>query len=67
MHGLTAEQLDGCMVRIISDSYPNYIGEARDSGEHGWIYVYLDAVDPEDERVFGPMGADDVELYQPGE
>jgi hypothetical protein len=56
--------LDGRMVEITggAEGFLGFVGRAVDLGEHGWISVWLDATDPEDDRVVEPLGADDVTL-----
>lgn len=57
MTNLSADELDGHMVEIVSGDQPHYVGEAVDRLEHGWIAVQLD-----DDRVLYPVSPKDVIL-----
>lgn len=58
------DELDGRMVEITGgqEEHRGFLGMARDSAEHGWIAVHLDAIDPDDTRVIHPLSPQDVRL-----
>lgn len=59
------QELDGQKVKIIrcTDGCTGFVGEAV-LFDDGWLRVDLSVQDPEDDRMFGPYNAEDLEVLE---